>query len=41
MVDLAHYAGLWRAALDAAPPAGLAVLGRDLADYAAVVNGGQ
>jgi hypothetical protein len=41
MVDMAHYAGLWRSALDDAPPAGLAVLGRDLADYAAVVDGGR
>jgi transposase len=41
VVDMAHYAGLWRSALDAAPAAGLAVLGRDLADYAAVVDGGQ
>ena len=41
VVDVAHYAGLWRAAPDDAPTAGLAVLGRDLADYAAVVDGGQ
>jgi transposase len=41
VVDMAHYAGLWRSALDDAPTAGLAVLGRDLADYAAVVDGGQ
>ena len=41
VVDIAHYAGLWRSALDDAPTAGLAVLGRDLADYAAVVDGGQ
>ena len=41
VVDMAHYAGLWRSALDDAPTSGLAVLGRDLADYAAVVEGGQ
>jgi transposase len=41
VVDMAHYAGLWRSALDDAPTSGLAVLGRDLADYAAVVDGGQ
>jgi hypothetical protein len=41
VVDVAHYAGLWRAALDDRQPPGLALLGRDLADYAAVVDGGQ
>jgi transposase len=41
VVDVAHYAGLWRSALDDAPTPGLALLGRDLADYAAVVAGGQ
>ena len=41
VVDIAHYAGLWRTALDDAQTAGLALLGRDLADYAAVVDGGQ
>jgi transposase len=41
MVDVAHYAGLWRSALDDRQPPGLALLGRDLADYAAVVDGGQ
>jgi hypothetical protein len=41
VVDVAHYAGLWRSALDDRQPLGLAVLGRDLADYAAVVDGGQ
>ena len=41
MVDIAHYAGLWRSALDDRHIPGLAVLGRDLADYAAVVDGGQ
>jgi transposase len=39
VVDLAHYAGLWRSALDDAATPGLALLGRDLADYAAVVDG--
>jgi transposase len=39
VVDLAHYAGLWRAALDNAATPGLALLGRDLADYAAIVDG--
>ncbi len=41
VVDTAHYAGLWRSALAEAPTPGLALLGRDLADYAAVVDGGQ
>ena len=41
VVDVAHYAGLWRSALDDASTPGLALLGRDLADYAAVVDGGQ
>lgn len=41
MVDVAHYAGLWRSALDEGATPGLALLGRDLADYAAVVDGGQ
>jgi transposase len=41
VVDLAHYAGLWRSALDDAATPGLALLGRDLADYAAVVDGAQ
>lgn len=41
VVDVAHYAGLWRSALDDRQGPGLAVLGRDLADYAAVVDGGQ
>jgi transposase len=41
VVDVAHYAGLWRSALDDAQTPGLALLGRDLADYAAVVDGGQ
>jgi transposase len=41
VVDVAHYAGLWRSALDDRQAPGLARLGRDLADYAAVVDGGQ
>src|SRR3954470_1672678 len=41
VVDVAHYAGLWRSALDGRQASGLALLGRDLADYAAVVDGGQ
>jgi transposase len=41
VVDVAHYAGLWRSALDDGSTPGLALLGRDLADYAAVVDGGQ
>jgi transposase len=41
VVDVAHYAGLWPSALDDRHVPGLAVLGRDLADYAAVVDGGQ
>jgi hypothetical protein len=42
VIDPTHFAGLWRPAV---PPvdrtAPLAVLGRALADYAAVVDGGQ
>lgn len=41
VVDVAHYAGLWRSALDEGATPGLARLGRDLADYAAVMDGGQ
>jgi transposase len=41
VVDVAHYAGLWRSALDDRQAPGLALLGRDLADYAAVLEGGQ
>ena len=41
VVEMAHYAGLWRSALDDAATPGLALLGRDLADYAAVVDGAQ
>jgi hypothetical protein len=44
VVDPAHYEGLWRqpAAVtdDAAPPSSVALLGRDLAEYAAIVAGG-
>jgi hypothetical protein len=42
VIDPTHFAGLWRPAftpVDTSPR--LAVLGRDLADYAAVVDGGQ
>jgi hypothetical protein len=39
VIDPTHFAGLWRSAA-AAPPAGqLAALGRDLADYAAIIGG--
>jgi transposase len=41
VVEMAHYAGLWRSALDDAATPGLALFGRDLADYAAVVDGAQ
>jgi hypothetical protein len=41
VVDRAHYAGLWRSPLETASTRGLALLGRDLADYAAIVDGGQ
>jgi hypothetical protein len=42
MVDPAHYDGLWRRPVaDAETPAtSLALLGRDLAEYAAIVGGG-
>jgi transposase len=42
VIDPAHYAGLWRVALPdtAAAAARLALLGRDLTEYAAVVAGG-
>ena len=42
MVDPAHYDGLWRRPIaDPEPPAPpLALLGRDLAEYAAIVAGG-
>jgi hypothetical protein len=40
VIDAAHFAGLWRPAATTAPSTGtLAALGRDLADYAAVVAG--
>jgi transposase len=40
VIDPAHYAGLWRVGAEAAPRPSLALLGRDLADYAAIVAGG-
>jgi len=40
VVNPQHYAGLWRVDPAAAPTAALASLGRDLADYAAIVAGG-
>jgi transposase len=41
VVDAAHFAGLWRPAATALPPTGaLAALGRQLADYDAIVTGG-
>jgi hypothetical protein len=39
VVDPTHYAGLWRVE-PAAPTASLALLGRDLGDYAAIIAGG-
>jgi transposase len=43
VIDPTHFAGLWRPALTPGDRTAesLAVLGRDLADYAAVVDGGQ
>jgi transposase len=41
VIDATHFAGLWRPAVTVDLAASLAVLGRDLADYAAVVDGGQ
>jgi len=44
VVDPAHYEGLWRrpAAVPAgAAPASLALLGRDLTEYAAIIAGGD
>ena len=44
VVDPAHFDGLWRrpaAVTEDAAPAPLAVLGRDLAEYAAIVAGGD
>lgn len=40
VVDPAHYAGLWRVDGGPAPTPSLGLLGRDLADYAAIVAGG-
>lgn len=40
VTDPQHYAGLWRVDQTTAPPSSLAPLGRDLADYAALVAGG-
>jgi transposase len=41
VIDPQHYAGLWRVASETVPTPSLAVLGRDLADYAAIVAGGD
>ena len=43
VIDPTHLAGLWRPAVTPGDRTAesLAVLGRDLADYAAVVDGGQ
>jgi hypothetical protein len=41
IVDGTHYAGLWRTAPDGPATSTLALLGRDLADYAAIVSGGD
>jgi transposase len=41
VVDPQHYAGLWRMEPAAVATASLAGLGRDLADYAAIVAGGD
>jgi len=43
VIDPTHFAGLWRPAVtpDDRTAESLAVLGRDLADYAAIVDGGQ
>jgi transposase len=43
VIDPAHFAGLWRPAVTPGAPsaASLIALGRDLADYAAVVDGGE
>jgi len=41
VVDPQHYAGLWRVEADTVPSPSLALLGRDLADYAAIVAGGD
>jgi Mu transposase, C-terminal domain len=41
VVEMAHYAGLWRSAPDGPTRSGLGLLGGDLADYAAVVDGAK
>src|SRR5947207_11289834 len=41
VVDVAHYAGLWRPAADGLSSPTLALLGRDLTEYAAIVSGGD
>ena len=44
VIDPAHYEGLWRrpaAVTEGAAPASLAVLGRDLTEYAALIAGGR
>src|SRR3954464_10037598 len=43
VIDPTHFAGLWRAAVTPGeqPAESLITLGRDLADYAAVVDGGE
>jgi transposase len=41
VVDPQHYAGLWRVDPEAAVTPTLALFGRDLADYAAIVAGGD
>ena len=41
VVDPQHYAGLWRVEPEAGVTPTLALLGRDLADYAAIVAGGD
>jgi transposase len=41
VVNPHHYAGLWRVDTGAAATASLALLGRDLDDYAAIVAGGR
>jgi transposase len=40
IVNPQHYAGLWRVDPETVPTPSLAVLGRDLADYAAIIAGG-
>ena len=39
VIDPAHFAGLWRSTPSAPAPSTLAALGRDLADYEAIVTG--